>query len=269
MGELVYLYGIVPDEEAGQKALPAFKGLDGEHDLCSVSINNMAALICHLDEDDYSEVSIKEKMNNDLEWLQEKAFHHHEILMALNERYTVIPMKFCIIFSCEQNLRETVEKNQATLTQAFTVIKGNEEWNLKIYCDDPELKKHVGAHNADIEARKKEISRLSPGRQYFEKRKIEKMLDVSLEREKNRVCEEIHDRLTGLSLHHEVKRNWNKDVTGRNEEMSWNSVYLVPNAEIDRFLKEIKHLKDQYASSWTFEVTGPWPAYHFASLTGT
>ncbi|HEX7064562.1 MAG TPA: GvpL/GvpF family gas vesicle protein [Bacillales bacterium] len=267
MAELVYLYGLIPDKELEKEALPAYKGLDGKHEVYPMSIKDMAALVCYLDENEYSEAAIKEK-TNDMEWLKENAFHHHEMLIALNERYNVIPMKFCTIFANDESLRETIEKNEAKLTNSFSLIEGNEEWNLKIYCDDTELKKHVSAHNSNIEAKKEEISQLSPGRQYFAKKKIGQMVEQELENEKNAVCEGIHEQLSQFSLHDTVKKNWNKDVTGRKDQMSWNSVYLVPNARVEDFLKKINQLKEEWAGfGWKFEASGPWPAYHFASLT--
>lgn len=267
MAELVYLYGVIPGKELEKEAWPAYKGLDGKNDVYPMTIKNMAALVCQLDENEYSEAAIKEK-TNDMEWLRENAFHHHEMLIALNERYNVIPMKFCTIFANEENLRKTIEKNEENLKNSFAFIDGNEEWNLKIYCDDNELKKHVSSHNSNIEAKKEEISQLSPGRQYFAKKKMGQMVDKELKKEKNTVCERVHDQLTGFSLQDTVKKNWNKDVTGRKDQMSWNSVYLVPNARVEGFLDKINQMKDESAShGWKFEATGPWPAYHFASLS--
>lgn len=268
MAKLFYLYGLIPDKEAAKESLPAFKGLDDHHDVYPMSIKNMMAVVCQLNEEDYSEELIKEKTNNDMEWLQEKAFHHHEMLIALNKRYNVIPMKFCTIFANEQSLRHSIEINEEKLTDSFALLDGNEEWNLKIYCDDKKLKELVSVHNSTIEAKKEEISKLSPGKRYFEKRKIEQMIDKELEKEKNVVCEGVHEKLARFSLHDTVKRNWSKDVTGRNDSMSWNSVYLVQGPQVEDFLGEINQLKDRLAGlGFTSEASGPWPAYHFASLT--
>ncbi|GGB35662.1 gas vesicle protein GvpL [Virgibacillus dakarensis] len=268
MAELVYLYGVIPAKELEKEAFPVVKGLDQQHKVYPLAVNNTLAVVCHLDDQDYSEESIKEKMNNDMEWLREKAFHHHEMLIALNERYNVIPMKFCTIFANEENLRETIEKNEEKLLRSFSLIDGSEEWNLKIYCDDTVLKSYISANNANIEAKKEEISQFPPGKQYFAKRKIEQMVDKELEKEKDKVCENAHAQLRQFSLHETIKKNWNKDVTGREDNMSWNSVYLVPVSHVTGFLQKINELKDTWANlGWKFEATGPWPAYHFAGLS--
>lgn len=264
---LIYLYGLIPVEEAGIKSLPALKGLDGESEVRPLPLKNSVALICQLDEQAYTEESIKDKANHDMEWLQEKAFHHHETLLSLYKRFTVIPMKFCTIFSNKESLSETLLKNEEKLSRLFMAIKEKEEWNLKIYSDDDRLKQRVLNQNPLILKKKEKIGGLSPGRQYFEKIKMEKMIEQELEREKDAACKEIHEKLTRFSLLDQVKRNWRKEVTGRDESMNWNSVYLVKGSKTDEFLEEINRIKEKFSSAgWTFEATGPWPAYHFASL---
>ncbi|MCQ6264240.1 GvpL/GvpF family gas vesicle protein [Fictibacillus sp. WQ 8-8] len=268
MAKLVYLYGLIPTEEAIKDAVPSFRGLDEQNEVYTIQLNEITAVVCDLDADTYSEESIKEKMNNDMEWLQGKALHHHEALLALQKQYTVIPMKFCTIYTSENSLIETIEDHQKKITNSFTQLAGNEEWNLKIYCDHSKLKDFISGHNSLIEEKKEEISKLSPGRQFFEKRKIDQLADQELEKEINKTCEQIHEELTKFSLHDSIKKNWGKDVTGKQFDMCWNSVYLIPADTVEEFLEEIKKKKNELAETgWKFEASGPWPAYHFASLT--
>ncbi|MFP3361313.1 GvpL/GvpF family gas vesicle protein, partial [Planococcus sp. SIMBA_143] len=81
--------------------------------------------------------------------------------------------------------------NRNKLEMTFQQLDGNEEWNVKIYCDDKLLKKQVSESNPSIEAKRKEISELPKGRQFFEKKKIDQLIDRELENEKNRLCEEV------------------------------------------------------------------------------
>lgn len=267
MAELVYLYGLIPANETQKQSVHDLKGIDGHHDVYTIPINNITAVVCNLNKNEYSEDAIKEKINNDTEWLKEKAFHHHEMLMALHKQFTAIPMKFCTIYENKENLTEVIEKNREKLTNSFARLDGNEEWNLKIYCDDEKLKQHVSQDNSNIDAKKQEISQLSPGRQYFEKKKIDQLLDTELEKEKNTVCESLHQELTGFSLNDTIKRNWSSDVTGTSDTMSWNSVYLIPVPLVEDFLERVEQSKDKLLDQgWRFEASGPWPAYHFASL---
>lgn len=267
MAELVYLYGLIKTEDAKSDPLPSLNGIDDQHEIHMFPLDEITAIVCHLDSNDYTETAIKEKISNDMEWLQKKAFHHHETLLALQKQYTIIPAKFCTIYSNEDSLETTIKKHKTDLITSLALLKGNEEWNLKIYCDDAKLEKHLLLHNSKIDKRKQEISELPPGRQFFERKKIDQLVKDELEQEKNLTCEKIHADLKQFSLKETVKKNWSKDVTGRTDNMSWNSVYLLPFDQVNDFLDSINQTNENLDElGWRFEPSGPWPPYHFASL---
>ncbi|KZZ83312.1 MULTISPECIES: GvpL/GvpF family gas vesicle protein [Bacillaceae] len=266
MSKLIYLYGLVPTEEAAAAAVPSFKGFDQEHDGYSIEFGSVTAVICELDPAEYSEEQIKEKVN-EMEWLHEKAFHHHEMLMMLEKSYTLIPTKFCTIYSSLESLTETVNQYQERMLELFRYLEGKEEWNVKIYSDDSQMRESFAENNPTVLAKKEEIAQLPPGRQYFEKRKLEQLVDREMELEKNRICEQIHEDLVPYSDDSTIKKTWSQDVTGRDEQMCWNSVYLLPKDQIAQFKEKIQLAAEAHQESgWKFEPTGPWPPYHFANL---
>ncbi|MGD6818886.1 GvpL/GvpF family gas vesicle protein [Metabacillus sp. 84] len=267
MRNLIYLYGLIPAEEAAERTLPSFKGFDQTSDSFSAQFGKVNAVVCELDPAEYSEDQIKEKVN-EVEWLHEKAFHHHEILMMLEKEYTLIPTKFCTIYSSMESLEETVVQYQDRMADLFSYLEGKEEWNVKIYSNDKEMRETFGDSNPTVLAKKEEMAQLPPGRQYFEKRKLEQLVDREMELEKNRICEQIHEELIPFSADSTVKKTWSQDVTGRDEQMCWNSVYLLPKDQIALFREKIQEAAESnLEAGWKFEPTGPWPPYHFASLT--
>ncbi|WP_064092049.1 GvpL/GvpF family gas vesicle protein [Rossellomorea aquimaris] len=268
MGDLLYLYGLIPTEEATNQSLPSMKGFDGESDIYTIEIGDVTAIVCKLVSSEYSEGTIKDKIDNDMEWLQEKAFHHHETVLMVSKMYTIIPLKFCTLYKNEDSLQNTIKSNINKLENAFSQLEGNEEWNVKIYCDDKQLRKKVSESNPAIEEKRIEISELPKGRQFFEKKKIDQLIDQELENEKNQLCEEVHEKLKGKSLQGSIKKNWSKDVTGRQENMTWNSVFLLQADKVDEFLEEVKKYEEELEETgWKFEATGPWPPYHFSSFS--
>ncbi|KKB33354.1 GvpL/GvpF family gas vesicle protein [Bacillus thermotolerans] len=267
MDHLIYLYGLIPTKEIASQPLPSLKDFEGSGELYTMEIGSITAVVCRLDADKYSEDQIKERINNDMEWLQEKAFHHHETVMQLAKIFTVIPLKFCTLYKSEESLKDTVQSNESKMTEAFEAIAGKEEWNLKIYCDDKQLKEQVSQNNPAIEEKRKEISELPRGKQFFEKKKLDKLVDSELEKEKNRVSEDIHAHLTEFALKGHVKRTWSSEVTGRKEEMTWNSVYLIKKSDVESFLEQVQQYEAKMEEAgWKFEASGPWPAYHFSSF---
>mgnify|MGYP001044129473 CR=1 FL=1 len=268
MDGLIYLYGLIPTAEAVKNSIPFLKGFDGTSNLYTIQLDEITAIVCNLDSGQYSEDSIQDLINSDMEWLQEKAFHHHETVMHLSTMFTVVPLKLCTIYKNKASLVTTVKANEPKMLETFDIISGNEEWNLKIYCQDELLKKLVSESNPVIEAKRAEISKLPKGRQFFEKKKLEKLIDLQLEEEKNKVSEQIHLDLAELALKANVKRTWSSQVTGRQEQMAWNGVYLVTKSQVEPFREKIQQYQNfMRERGWLFMATGPWPAYHFSSVS--
>ncbi|MBM7693503.1 hypothetical protein JOC77_002943 [Peribacillus deserti] len=268
MDGLIYLYGLIPTKEASERTFPSLKGFDGEGELYAIPIGNITAIVCNLDSEIYSEESIKDKTNNDMEWLQEKAFHHHETVLNLSKIFTIIPLKFCTLYINQASLETAVLSNEAKMMDTLALITGNEEWNLKIYCDDQVLKEQVSLSNPAIEAKRAEISQLPKGKQFFEKKKLDSLIESELEEEKNKVSEKIHAQLQQSALKGNVKRTWSNNVTGRKDNMTWNCVYLISTSNVESFLEQIQQYeKDMKETGWHFEASGPWPAYHFSSFS--
>ncbi|OZU88408.1 hypothetical protein CIL03_12235 [Virgibacillus indicus] len=266
MAKLVYLYGIIPKNDSYKEKLSTMKGLDDFHEIHTIPFQETEAVICHLDEVQYGEKEL-EKKTNDVKWVHEKAFHHHEILMKLYEEFPIIPMKFCTIYSGEESLAKKLDAHQENMIELLEFIKDKEEWIMKIYCDPSKVRENVSEQNTTIDQKRKEIGEMSPGRQYLEKRKLDQLIDQEADREKDSFASNIHEALASISLQNEVKKNWNKDVTGRTEEMCWNSVYMLKNTAVDDFLNHVKELQDKWEpSGWQIEVTGPWPSYHYAKI---
>ncbi|MGP4039151.1 GvpL/GvpF family gas vesicle protein [Gracilibacillus sp. D59] len=267
MGSLIYLYGVIPSMEKAKHTFPKFKGLDGEQEVYTISFGQIDAVVCSLDKTEYGEKEL-EKKTKDAKWLHEKAFHHHEVLMSLYANYPVVPMKFCTIYSGLDNLRSTMNKQKQRMIELLEIIADKEEWILKIYCDEEKVRKSISDQSGIIEAKKEEIRAMSPGRQYLEKKKLGQLIDQEVHKEIQAIVENIHEELADMSVNTEVKRNWNKDVTGRKEEMSWNSVYMLKKHKVDDYLARIKEIQNKWTDAgWQLEVTGPWPSYHFAAIS--
>lgn len=260
----IYLYGIVPVIELDKTPFSSFAGIDKEQQAAVAIYGDIAAIYTKVDAEAYEREALESRMKDDLEWLQESAMHHHEVLLDLQKQYTLIPMKFCTIYLSQDSLEEKLREQADTIQSLFIRIKGSQEWNLKIYCDDEPLREHVLQSSPSIKEKMKEIESLPPGRQFFEKRKIDQLVDGELEKEKNQFCEQVHAELTEIASEEKVKTAWSKDVTGGELEMSWNSVYLIQENQVEAFLELVQQKNVESASSgWRFEATGPWPAYHF------
>ncbi|MGP4106121.1 GvpL/GvpF family gas vesicle protein [Virgibacillus sp. L01] len=262
MSDLIYVYGFINTKQNP----PKFKGIDGERDVYPIPMGSINAVVCDVCEQEFGQEVLQQKVEQ-ADWLHEKAFHHHESLMKLYEYCTVIPMKFGTIYKSLDSLESTIATHHDRLIESLETLTDKEEWNFKIYCNNEKLREGIADHNPTVDQKKEEIAGLSPGRQYLEKRKLSQLVDQELEKEKESFYTLVHDSLEAFSVSSEVKKNWSKSVTGRNEEMAWNSVYLIQQNKVESFLDHIKELRRKWEESgWMLEATGPWPAYHFVTL---
>lgn len=106
-----------------------------------------------------------------------------------------------------------------------------------------EFKKGISEMNESVKVKKEEISYLLLGRQFFEKKKIDQLIERELEFYKNKVCEEIYDKFKELLFYDFVKKNWSKDVMGVVGQMVWNSVFFFLFLQIIKFVIEIEEFQ--------------------------
>lgn len=268
VNKYIYLYALTETQQIKEQSLTTLDGFDSSEKLYTIIIDEITAIVCDLDAKEYAEESINNKIESDKEWLQTKAFHHHETLLKLFSLFQVIPLKFCTIYENEESLKEKIKSNEEDLMETFKWLKGNEEWNLKIYCDDDQLKQNVVKHNATVEAKRQEISTLTPGKQYFEKKKMDKLVEVEVENEKEKICHSLHENLKQYAEEASIKKNWSQNATGRKEQMAWNSVFLIPKSRVNHYLKEVAKIEENLTTDgWRIEATGPWPPYHYSRFS--
>ncbi len=58
-------------------------------------------------------------------------------------------------------------------------------------------------------------------------KKIDQLIMDELDLEKDRICEVAHEQLNQYAEDAVIKKNWSKEMTGRKENMAWNSVFFI------------------------------------------
>ncbi|WP_026691526.1 GvpL/GvpF family gas vesicle protein [Alteribacter aurantiacus] len=264
--QLLYLYAFIPTNE--QTDTPDMTGIDPDSPIEYISHGDITSIICRVKKDEFDETQLKKNVEN-MSWLQEKAFHHHEMMNHFHQSYTMIPLKFGTIYETKESLESIVHTHNERITELFQTLKQKNEWNVKIYADKQKFTQSVLEHSPEIEKKKQEIEQLSKGKQFFERRKLDQFVEKQADKEIAEQCENLHEKLLQFSDQSEVKKNWNQKVTGRPEEMCWNSAYLINESDTDRFVQVIQDEKKEAVdkeSGLDYAVTGPWPAYHFSSF---
>lgn len=266
--QLIYLYAFVPSGQFTDNPMPELEGIEPPEMIQYEVHGDITAVTCRVPEDVYSEAKLQRKVE-DMQWLQVKAFHHHELMNKLHENYTVIPLKFGTIFETEETFQAMITEKKTTIMEQFQRLSDKEEWNLKVYAAKDKFMNNVVENSEEMEQKKADIEAMPKGRQFFEKKKLANFAEEKAIEKIRDYCQELHDHLKSLSEATDVKKNWERKVTGRDEDMSLNSVYLV-NADGKKALLDYVEAEKQYAedhdTGFYFEMTGPWPSYHFSDF---
>jgi hypothetical protein len=261
---LLYVYGMVPTNE--KENFPTFDhlGFDNKHPIIFKEIGKITAIVCNLDQDEFTKERIDELVQ-DPKWVEEKATHHHLVLSELHKNCTVIPLKFCTIYSSSQNLFEELNKKHDEIIDLLIKFKQRDGWNLKVYCDIEKIQTYVNEKDPAIIEMKEDIKKMKPGKQFLMKKKLEKKKSEKVKMEIERLSTMLDEQLKQYSFEYKEKKLWNKQITGRSEEMVSNRVYLVSNGEpLKNFKKQAsKFLSDYKEYGFLLEITGPWPPYDF------
>jgi hypothetical protein len=106
------------------------------------------------------------------------------------------------------------------------------------------------------------------GKQFLMKKKLDHLISSQLEVEQSNWWSEIQQQLTSVVSEVNLRKNWGKEVTERKDEMIVNCDFLIEQNVSQLFMNkvvEIERLFDSFGC--TFQVTGPWPPYHFSKMT--
>jgi len=263
--DFLYLYAIILATELEEIEFPQLKGID-EKVASYVIHKDLAAIVTPVNSPDYSQAQIDLQLKN-IDWLQEKAFHHHECISAIHKYFTVLPINFCTIFQNKQNLESLLTEQYDELLKKLTFLKDKQEWNLKVFCKVDKALDYVTSSNTTVTELKEKIETMPKGKQFLMKKKLQQLITSEFEKEQGQWLYQIRHQLEPFVVDSVLRKNWGKDVTKREDDMIGNVDFLLEGDRSEVFLHEIQEIEKSFeAYGCTCKVTGPWPPYHFSKM---
>lgn len=264
--DFLYMYGVILAEELQSLEVPSIMGIDQKTVTLKI-FKNLAAVITPVNAQNFSQEQIALQLK-DADSLKEKAFHHHEVISIIHQHFTVLPMSFCTIFQNERNLESLLADQYGVIYQKLLTLKDKQEWNLKVFCNNEKALSFVLQHNKAVLDLRTKLASMPKGKQFLMKKKLDHLISSQLEVEQSNWWSEIQQQLTSVVSEVNLRKNWGKEVTERKDEMIVNCDFLIEQNVSQLFMNkvvEIERLFDSFGC--TFQVTGPWPPYHFSKTT--
>jgi hypothetical protein len=263
---VIYVFCLIPSLELDRLAQPAIPGMDGETPCDIIRDRDTVAVTCMVEEDEYSQERLQMNVQ-DPEWLRVAGSRHHACIEAYHRHYTVIPMAFGTIFTSEGSFFDKLAEQAEVIRDLFVRLCGQEEWNVRLYCNRSKLCARVAASSPAVAEFHEELTRMPAGRQFLMRKKADRLIADETDRQLSEGFTRIHEALLPLCTDHQSKQVWPKTLAAREEDMAANHAYLVRRASREQFLQVVAlHHTMSEADGWVLEAVGPWPPYQFATF---
>src|SRR4051794_9344777 len=219
----------------------------------------LAAIVSKVPLDEFGEEGLKRNLN-DLDWLESMARAHEGVLEAALGHGTVVPMRVCTIYRSEEHLRETLGERRELFAEALDWLDGRSEWGVKMLAQRERVnelaRERAGA--AEPEGGGEGVA-------YLARKQLDRAVHDEADRIVTEAVRECHARLEEWAAASEVLPPQRREVSGHEGEMVFNGAYLVDDERMQSFEKVLGELESAYGRlGLELQLTGPWPAYHFA-----
>jgi hypothetical protein len=244
----LWVYGVT----SGDAPVPRCAGVDPRHDAELIRHAGLAAIASEVGLDAFGERALKETLE-DLQGLQTLARAHEQVLDCALRLGPVVPFPICTIFARAEHVREMLERERGRFANALPRLAARAEWGVKAYI--------VARHRAREDARDRPAS----GAEYFARKRDERDVAEAQWRTAAADVRRIHAALSEHAVGAMLSRPQDRRLSGRSDEMVLNAAYLVPDRDVADFHAQVDDLARRHrGDGLVLELTGPWPAYHFA-----
>jgi hypothetical protein len=137
-----------------------------------------------------------------------------------------------------------------------------------VFSRKQEATAYISKHHPKITDLREKLSSMPKGKQFIMKKKLEQMITGELENQQSLWWNDIQQALAPITEDKLLRSNWGREMTGRNDDMMTNCDFLIAKSNSQSFLQLLRETEKIYEEfGCTFQVTGPWPPYHFTQWT--
>ena len=253
----LYLYCLA---RPGALAAVDGPGVDGERPLELIPFKDIVAVLSAVRMDDFLGPPAEARMR-DLAWVGPRACRHEAVIERAMRVSPVVPARFATLFSSRETLATWLETHHDAISRALDRFADHEEWAVKGTLD---RRKAEARFLAAALARQEGVRSSSPGRRYFEERRIL----AGIGQELDAWLGEVSAGIARALLDHAAEFREREVVSGGvlDEEgarvLNW--AFLVSRSRVDDFSARLQRISAEHAlHGLVLDLSGPWPPYSF------
>jgi hypothetical protein len=169
-------------------------------------------------------------------------------------------MRVCTIYESEQHVERMLAERAVVFGEVLARLAGRAEWGVKLTADRDRVAETVRSrmgHAAGATA--------GAGGSYLGRKQQDMRLRDEVDEMLTAAAAECHARLEEWASASELLPPQRRELSGHEGEMVLNGAYLVDDNRLEGFKRVVSELREQYGGEgMAFDLTGPWPAFHFA-----
>jgi hypothetical protein len=190
---------------------------------------------------------------------------HEQVVEHFASRTSVVPLRFGTIYLDLAGIEQMLGENEKKLSKIVERLSGRVEWGVNVYCNRQTLMDNITNLSPRLRQMREEAKAASPGQAYLLQKKIETQRADEAKVEIARAVDDIEQVLNQHS-DGSTKLRILKVETTEHGELKAKFAFLVLKAEFESFRNAAEELAQTMEQSGIrIELTGPWPAYNFAS----
>ena len=250
---MLYVYAITADYPHPLGATLPGEGIVPDAPVRLLRCGHLTAAASPVSEADFGADVILARLE-DPRWTELRVLAHQRVVDSLLADATVMPMKFCTLFSGEAALQAALARNQEGLDAAVVHLRSAREWGIKLYW--------AGMDEAGDGA----AGQVGPGAgvAFFQRKRDARRLREEAEAALAQCVAASHRRLAQASRAAVANPVQPAAVHRRAGEMVLNAAYLVPRADEAAWREHLADLARIHAGAGIhYELTGPWAPYNF------
>jgi hypothetical protein len=261
----LYVYAIGPQDRLRavftEGGLPA--GVQNGIPLALITHDDLAAVVSEVSLAQFGEGRFEENLK-DVTWAAERVMRHERVAEFLASRSALVPLRFGVMYSTPDKVRETLAGRAARLREILKDLDGREEWGLSIHVDRKKLQDGMVDLSPTLTDMQKRAAASAPGQRYLLEKKLETLRVTESKAETNRAVRDIRTALEPPS--HAVKDLPIRPIEAKQEPaMVGKLSFLIDRRKLKNFRAIAERMAVKYAAhGFTMELTGPWPPYNFS-----
>jgi len=246
----------------GERVPPS---IEENHGVELIGNGQLAAVVSQVLLSEYSEEGLAGKLT-DASWTAIRAMRHEHVVEFFAKRTSVVPLRFGTIYLNEDRVEEMLATQESQLKTILERLAGSEEWGVNIYSDRQVLLDNITHVSPRLREMTEEAKKASAGQSYLMQKKIEALKVDEAKVEISRAAEQIENRLRSFS-EGATRLRILKVETTEHGELKAKFAFLVRKSKFADFqIAAETSARELHEAGIRIELTGPWPAYNFATV---